>query len=554
MVKVGKRIVTSVFVTVLVSSISLANLAEAGTSISPDIPFLGMELRENSELGRMPTVLFGKTNPNVQNTWYVCSDLDDKICTDSPGVAGTVDWDVCTESSTLACIAEIWAVDPSGVRIPGQFSKSVPENSKYAVAENPSINMPASNGLGGVWRIPGVVNSAGRDTYFVAVQSALNVDKPVGVSVRNSKLNMYELIAGILPVEEVPGTFQLRRAVDAREPGQASSGSTGSQYAPDGSICIAAGTSYCEAIRDFPKGYRFGMTLRMGKKLDGWYHGRLQLPNIRTKEWKTGQEISIEADPVRVGSLDFMVPASEIPEAVKKLVFTGKDIGQGGMANGGVKISENLSGPLALELVSAFAPAYKDKATATSTYWSFRTLNYGANDDVQRCSDNSGNLAGFVTTNSLAYAAGPPVFDKGSGILNYKVASPHFEANGEIATGTYDLTLRSDVARCVYGFSKAPIQAEISITSQDGEKKVATTIVNEKDGWLYLSAKGFTFSSPTINVKLSQEKVAAPTPSATPVATVTVAKKSVAITCVKGKTTKKVSGASHKCPTGYKKE
>jgi hypothetical protein len=114
--------------------------------------------------------------------------------------------------------------------------------------------------------------------------------------------------------------------------------------------------------------------------------------------------------------------------------------------------------------------------------------------------------------------------------------------------------MRSDIARCIYGFSNAPIKAEISITSDEGEKKVATTIVNEKNGWLYLSAKGFTFSSPTINVKLSQEKVAAPTPSATPVATVTVAKKSVTITCVKGKTTKKVSGTSPKCPAGYKKK
>jgi hypothetical protein len=110
--------------------------------------------------------------------------------------------------------------------------------------------------------------------------------------------------------------------------------------------------------------------------------------------------------------------------------------------------------------------------------------------------------------------------------------------------------MRSDIARCLYGFSNAPIKAEISITSDDGEKKVATTIVNEKNGWLYLSAKGFTFSSPTINVKLSQEKAAV----ALPVATVTLPKKSVTITCVKGKTTKKVSGTSPKCPAGYKKK
>ena len=114
--------------------------------------------------------------------------------------------------------------------------------------------------------------------------------------------------------------------------------------------------------------------------------------------------------------------------------------------------------------------------------------------------------------------------------------------------------MRSDIARCLYGFSSAPIKAEISITSDDGEKKVATTIVNEKNGWLYLSAKGFTFSSPTINVKLSQEQVVAiPTPTPSAVAK-PVAKKSVTISCVKGKTTKKVSGTSPKCPTGYKKK
>jgi hypothetical protein len=103
--------------------------------------------------------------------------------------------------------------------------------------------------------------------------------------------------------------------------------------------------------------------------------------------------------------------------------------------------------------------------------------------------------------------------------------------------------MRSDIARCIYSFSNAPIKAEISITSDDGEKKVATTVVNEKNGWLYLSAKGFTFSAPTINVKLSQEKVVAP-----------VAKKKVTISCLKGKITKKVTAVSPKCPAGYKKK
>jgi hypothetical protein len=39
-----------------------------------------------------------------------------------------------------------------------------------------------------------------------------------------------------------------------------------------------------------------------------------------------------------------------------------------------------------------------------------------------------------------------------------------------------------------------------------GEKKIATTVLREKAGWLTLAAYGFTFSSPTIKVKLTQKR------------------------------------------------
>ena len=87
-----------------------------------------------------------------------------------------------------------------------------------------------------------------------------------------------------------------------------------------------------------------------------------------------------------------------------------------------------------------------------------------------------------------------------------------------------------------------------------------------------LSAKNFTFSSPTIRVKLSQAITVEAKPTSgsatsqgtTPSAVAkeatpsTVAKKSTAkqitITCVKGKTIKKVTGTSPTCPVGYKKK
>lgn len=558
-----RRFGAALVAALLLGSFVQSGVAEAGFKIPSTVQSLGLAFKENSELGRMPSVLFAQGDVNIQETWLICSNLEDKLCTDAAGIFGYSNWDICNDESKIACIADVWAVDSTGKKIPGELVKSVPNDPRYIVKENASINLPHSNGLGALWRIPGVVNSAGKDTYFVAAQSIVGKWKDPGTPVKNIQLYLGELIAGIMPVEEISGTFQLSTATDAKSGGN-SWGGNGTQYAPDGSVCAATEKTICEAIRQFPTGYRFGMTLRMGTKPQGWYHGRLFLPNISTKDWKSGQEISIEAEPVKVPSLDFAVPNAEIPQKIRDLVFSDRYFGVKGDGIGVTKIVENISGPYSLDLVSNFAPAYKDKATTTDSVWSFKTLNYGQDESTRKCSDNTGNLAGLVTTNALAYAAGPPVFDKETGSLSYKVSSPHFEANGQEASGTYDLTLRSDVARCVYGFSKAPIQAEISITSQDGEKKVATTVVNEKNGWLYLSAKGFTFSSPIINVKLTQEKeiTATPTPtptpsasaSATPLATTTVAKKQITITCVKGKTTKKVTSTNPKCPAGYKKK
>jgi hypothetical protein len=532
----------------LLGSMVQANVANAGMKFAPDIPLLGLLIEDGLEFGRSPNVVFGKGNLDSQETWLRCDDLDDKICTDAAGIIGYVNLTVCTDASSVACIADVWAVDSAGKKIPGKLVKSVPlDYGKFTFKENVAINMPDGTGQGALWQIPGVINSAGKDTYFVSSQFMLaQPEKKAGEPISARKIFLSELKTGISPVEEIPGQYRL---IQPRDNGTARAswvnwGDSGNWYLPDGSRCVGTDVNVCEAVREFPAGYRFGVSLRMGTKLSGWYHGRLALPDVTIKNWKTGQEISVEAEPVRVPTLNFSVPNAEIPQKVRDIVFTDRYFGKSGDGIREARINDGSSSAVMVDLAAAFAPAYKDKATSTNTTWAFKAMNYGQNSsDVQKCSDNTGNVAGLVTTNALTYLPGPPTFDKESQSLTYKVASPHYEANGSLASGSYDLSMRSDIARCLYGFSSAPIKAEISITSDEGEKKVATTIVNEKNGWLYLSAKGFTFSSPTINVKLSQEKVVTP-----------VAKQKVTISCVKGKTTKKVTAVSPKCPAGYKKK
>jgi hypothetical protein len=182
-------------------------------------------------------------------------------------------------------------------------------------------------------------------------------------------------------------------------------------------------------------------------------------------------------------------------------------------------------------------------------------LNTGSEGpDVQRCSNASSDISGIVTTNALTYSAGPPAYNKSEGTLDYTVLAPHYTSKGDLAIGTYDLLLKSEVARCIYGFSKAPISGTISIVGESGQNNVATTIVNEKNGWLFMSANGFSYSSPTVKVKLSQEAEVVATPTPTPSASSKPAAKAVTITCVKGKTSKKVTAVKPKCPAGFKKK
>jgi len=91
------------------------------------------------------------------------------------------------------------------------------------------------------------------------------------------------------------------------------------------------------------------------------------------------------------------------------------------------------------------------------------------------------------------------------GFLNYR-GTPGFttcQTAKPKALGTYDLVIRSETARCLYGFSNAPISATVTVTGT-GNLNVASTVVSERDGWLKLAAYGFTFSEKNIKVKVTQ--------------------------------------------------
>jgi hypothetical protein len=176
-------------------------------------------------------------------------------------------------------------------------------------------------------------------------------------------------------------------------------------------------------------------------------------------------------------------------------------------------------------------PMLGDRAKGQASVWSIAAIT-----DVpvsNFCLGKPSTFHGLVTTDAMVYQPGIPTFQGGS--LNYQVGGLHTNWKKEVILGNYDLVIRGDTARCLYGFSSAPISANVSVTNDSGQEVIATTVVKEVDGWLKLAARGFTFSEKTIKATLSQAKPQVVT----------------SITCSKGKATKVVKGVKPTCPVGY---
>jgi hypothetical protein len=431
----------------------------------------------------------------------------------------------------------------------GIYSKSIP-----AEPTTPYTALGAENLITGstpsIWQIPGITHLGGSDLYSVntlIAQGSENANKPVVFGTGG------ELSIGIFPINLVSGSYPSRVA-----------GIPWSTNTDETRICSAFGDNICASKQGFSNDVTIGISIRLTQPPIGWLHGRVKAPDALIEKIIGGVKISISGQPVQVPSVagNFLLP--EYPQAVQdshksdngKIIMMSKGGSLMSEGNNNVVYQPSLGGTTsALRLL---LPMVKDKSVAEPKIWKISTLAYFEDYKVSTCVKASGKLAGIVSTNSTTYAVGPPTFDRETESLNYELASAHSTSKGQDFLGTYNLLLDASVARCIYGFSNAPTSATITIINDGKEQIVSTTLLKENNGWLSLAAYGFTFSSPTIRVKLTQEKPKEVEPTKTQVKSEitapTVVKKQVkTITCTKGKTVKKFSGASPKCPTGYKK-
>ncbi len=177
-----------------------------------------------------------------------------------------------------------------------------------------------------------------------------------------------------------------------------------------------------------------------------------------------------------------------------------------------------------------------------------------------RC-DNGEGLSVWHNSNGRSI----PYWISSEQSLAMDVTGIHKRQDGSQNVGTFQIQIPVSVAQCMWGvdLSKAVV-ATISALYGDGKgSELITTSSKIANGFYYLTANGFHYSSPTVKVKLTQEpgkdldKVISELNQAPQVSTASEAKviaTKKTITCIKGKTSKKIRGLSPKCPTGYKKK
>ena len=533
---------------------------------NPELDHIGVEFRQQDADNEVHSWV------GTVQEFAACSDVNG----DCGQVEGAIEFTAvlppCQSVDDNYCIAGIASIDAAGKESMGSFDSYFPDRGYNDFIGDESIGIP-SGGPASLWVFPGI-SHVGGDKFFVRVGISGNKIQ--------SRYVTQTFQAGITPVspirqelctEDIKTRLSIENGGvcsprityfdepldDGRLTGRFLIGGGSGTLSTEGSDCVMRGNyqgaGVCMTRRAFPSEMRFRLVVRLGEYPKGWLHGRISNPDISFTDLVApmkGVQISVTGStlslPVVAASFKFsQLPPSLYSDYKNANKWEGFQ-GRGGCCAMSRAYGENwkndltqfnyLSYPSAwsdhgIDELNAWLPFVGDKATANLSTWSVRTLSAKEMAGANTCLKDEKKIAGFVSTNATQYSPGPPRFSKSTGTLDYRVAAPHYRSGGDTFLGMYNLIMRSDLARCLYGFSKAPLNASISVVDDQGVTTVGTKNVSEKDGWIKIAAYGFGFSSPTIKIKFASGKLKS-------------------IVCVNGKKVRTITGSKPACPKGFK--
>ena len=546
-------LVTSLFIPNFASAASVPDEQFTFQQPPTSDPSVGIVVQDSDFLrGSLTAWLAFDTNGEKVTAIHECHTASDTGCQSENPSWYIATLPRCDGAITSDCISNVGVKNADGKELKVNYVEDFPGKRQWDFAANPEIGLP-NGGSSYIVDIPEAPH-AGGTKYLVVGQLTAHRDKNMTVFQGSPNFQ-----AGIFAVSMQNGNYVPEHPT-TRPSDYANYHQDTFQRVVmnnDGTLspCAQATATRCAMPQRMDPTLSFSLSFKFTTKITGWLHGRISNVQANISTSSTGEQLlTVEGNPSIVPVVygwqkkDSLTPAvqafyQKYPESYHQ----GTGFGGGSNPTEWKSVIRDSIGydARSMEETVAWLAALKDTAPVAPVEWSIRSMD---NNGQNNCFTDKSALNGIVTTNATTFISGPPDFNTAEGSLDYKVAAPHFLPNGDVFKGSYNLVIKSSVARCLYNFTSAPIRATVSVLAADGSSQVATTVVGEKDGWLYLSANGFTFSNPTLKVKFFQDEVKPADPA--PV----IAKKPIAksITCIKGKTAKKVTTAT--CPKGWKKK
>jgi hypothetical protein len=505
----------------------------------------------------LPSQILGrKSQPgNVNLDQAVCKSLDDPECLKAGWLMNIRSlFDKCESDLDRDCIVSFKAITADGQSYEGRQEEVL--KSKHTFEGDRTQGIPQGTGAG-IWKVN---DGRGENSYALVVGMELTVTDVLEsrAAGNDSRITRNKMIFALQPVENVTG-WQFPEVEMSIQDGLVLGNGSSLERG-----CFVVATGYCALRKAFPENIRYELTARFSKGVQGWMVGRIQDSSLITRTLPTmdGFEVTVAGKASTIGEVLAWSKWKDTSQEVRDLYTQGVD----GIQWRGDKSSPeqlnpdpekrtlltylNEAGEKSIRHFSAWLPLISDRATAMRTRWNLQSVR-DQDATYTRCTEGRG-ISGVVNSNASVYSEGPPIFNKATQALEYKVAAPHYRSDGlTLHRGHYDLAIRGDVARCIYGFSDAPISATVSIESDSGTSTISTESVTERDGWIRLTATGFTYSSPTIKVQLTQSKSETPKQKSKPEVIVKklVKKKTI---CVKGDKKRILTGKNATCPKGFK--
>ena len=411
----------------------------------------------------------------------------------------------CSEDESSSCIeslnvsvngtshlgAPIRSIDTKPVCRSSSSCKPTIQTTKFA--SMPRSNIPAGSSPS-IWTTGGVTNASGTDSFLVSARISLEVrlDK----SGNFSNVTFKDFVTSVVPFKEVIGDFTPAEHL-LNDGGKSTWGYHGltnhlTANQTDKSGCVWKEDLKCGIGASYLPNTRVELGLRVPVEIDGWLQGRMGNANVAIVPIdKKLNKVTIAGDPIEIPVTGTYFHPGNTPD--------WGSYEESRIATGSIHVWSPEGSHSGVRMLTMFEKELGDKAIGRVSLWNVSLIKSAFSCENKK----TPRLEGLLTTNAMVYNGGLPTYKKGS--LSYQVGGLHYNHDGTVFKGSYDFIMRSDTARCIYGFTKAPLQVAVTVTDVNGVQSASTSSVSESGGWLRIRARDFTFSTPTINAKITQK-------------------------------------------------